>query len=191
MNDFLETIKNFGKIDYDYYHFKKCPNNIKEERKFTITGKGGNIITKTSKSAYTGTICEYELDKSIEEHMWKIKILKTTKNYDNILIGVANSDFDINSSSYDKNNNKGWYFENGYGKLYSGPPHNYQTKSTNLKYMKNEVTVIMNMKKGTLKFIIDGEDKGVSYENIPLDKPLFPSVLLYYLGDSLEICNLD
>ena len=28
-----------------------------------------------------GTISEYELDKSIEEHKWKIKILKTTNKY--------------------------------------------------------------------------------------------------------------
>ena len=47
------------------------------------------------------------------------------------------------------------------------------------------------MKKGTLKFIIDKEDKGDSYTNIPLDKPLFPSVLLYHLNDSLEIINVD
>ena len=26
-----------------------------------------------------GTICENELDKSIEEHRWKIKIIKTQK----------------------------------------------------------------------------------------------------------------
>ena len=47
----------------------------------------------------------------------------------------------------------------------------------------------MDMNKGTLKFIIDNEDKGVSYKNIPLDKPLFPAVLLYHTNDSIEILN--
>ena len=43
------------------------------------------------------------------------------------------------------------------------------------------------MKKKTLKFIIDNEDKGESYTNIPLDKPIFPAVLLYEKNDSVEI----
>ena len=53
-----------------------------------------------------GTICEKELDKTIDEHKWKIKILKTTPNK-YILVGVAPIDFDINSSNY---NTCGWYY---------------------------------------------------------------------------------
>jgi len=45
----------------------------------------------------------------------------------------------------------------------------------------------MNMKKRTLKFIINNEDKGDSYINIPIDKPLFPAVLLLNQNDSIEI----
>ena len=45
----------------------------------------------------------------------------------------------------------------------------------------------MNMKKRTLKFIINNEYKGDSYTNIPIDKPLFPAVLLYNQNDSVEI----
>ena len=48
----------------------------------------------------------------------------------------------------------------------------------------------MNMKKRTLKFIIDNEDKGDSYINIPIDKPLFPAVLLYHTNDSVEIIEV-
>ena len=43
------------------------------------------------------------------------------------------------------------------------------------------------MKIGALKFIIDNEDKGYSYNDIPLDKPIAPSVLLDYKNDSIEI----
>ena len=74
--------------------------------------------------------------------------------------------------------------------LWSGPPNNYQDKETNLKYQKKEIVIVMNIKKRTLKFIIDGEDKGDSYQNIPLDKPLFPSVLLYSKDDSVEIMHV-
>ena len=44
-----------------------------------------------------------------------------------------------------------------------------------------------NIKKRTIKFIINNEDKGDSYSNIPIDKPLFPAVILHDQGDSVEI----
>ena len=49
----------------------------------------------------------------------------------------------------------------------------------------------MNMKKRSLKFIIEGEDKGDSYINIPLEKPIFPSVLLGNKDDSVEIIDMN
>ena len=73
------------------------------------------------------------------------------------------------------------------GNLYAGPPHYLYGKETNLKIKKDEIIVIMDMNKGTLKFIIDNEDKDISFSGIPLDKPLFPSVLIYDIGDSVEI----
>ena len=101
------------------------------------------------------------------------------------MAGVAPIDFDINSSSY---NSCGWYLY-CYGKsyLYSGSPFNYSSKQTNLSNINDEVIVVMNMKKRTLKFIINNEEKGDSYTNIPIDKPLFPAVLLLDQNDSVEI----
>ena len=43
------------------------------------------------------------------------------------------------------------------------------------------------MKKRTLKYIINNEDKGDSYNNIPIDKPLYPAVFLYNKNDSVQI----
>ena len=106
------------------------------------------------------------------------------------MIGVATIDFDVNSAFYQTNKNYGWYYYCCNGNLYSGPPHNYQGKGTNLKYRNNEIRIIMNMKKRTLKYIIDNEDKGESYTNIPLDKPIAPSVLLYNINDSVEIIEV-
>ena len=185
---YLDKLKNFGNIYYNKYSFKKCPLNISEERKYSITGEKENIITKTGSNCCMGNICENELDKSKEEHIWKIKILKTL--YYDIMVGVATIDFDINTASYETNKNYGWYYHCYNGGLYSGPPHNYQYKGTNLKSKNNEIRIIMNMKKRTLKFIIDNEDKGESYTDIPLDKPIAPSVLLYNTNDSVEIIEV-
>ena len=189
INYFLEKIKNYGRIYRNKYSFKKCPININKNRKFEISGDKDNIFTKTGSDNYMGTICVYPLDPLIEEHTWKIKILKTYKY--NIMIGIATSDFDFNRASTDINNNFGWYYCCYDSTLYSGPPHNYQDKETNLKSKINEVLVVMNMKKRSLKFIIEGENKGDSYIDIPLDKPIFPSVLLFNKDDCVEIIEIN
>ena len=106
------------------------------------------------------------------------------------MVGVAPIDFDIHSSSY---NTCGWYFycHNSYPYLYSGPPFNYSKKGTNLSNVNDEIVLVMNMKKRSLKFIINNEDKGDSYTDIPIDKPIFPAVLLYNTNDSVEILEIE
>ena len=129
-----------------------------------------------------GTICENELNKSIEEHTWKIKILKTQNKY--IMVGVAPIDFDINSSNY---STCGWYFYCYDSTLYSGPPYKYSSKNSGLSKVNDEIIIKMNMKKRTLKLIINNEDKGDSYTNIQIDKPIFPAVFLGNQDDCVEI----
>ena len=113
---------------------------------------------------------------------WKIKILKTQNHY--IMVGVAPIDFDVNLSYY---NSYGWYFHIGTTNLHSGPPHNYSGRKSNLNKVNDDLLVVMDFDKQSLKFIINNEDKGYSYNNIPLDKPLAPVVFLYSKNDSVEI----
>ena len=103
------------------------------------------------------------------------------------MVGIAPSDFDINSSNYDT---CGWYMNCYNCGLYSGPPFNYSCVNSNLCEVKDEIILVMNMKKRALKFIINNEDKGDSYSNIPIDKLLYPAVFLYYKDDSVEITEL-
>ena len=188
LDDLLEKIQSFGKISYNNkYSFRNCPIDIIEKRKFIITGDNNNIITKTSIDGYySGTICEDELDKSIEEHKWKIKILKT-KNKE-IMVGVSTIDFDYNKANFDT---CGYYLNlQSSPKLFSGPPFKYSYLKTNLTEVNDEIVLVMNMKNKTLKFIINNEDKGDSYANIPTEKPLFPAVILYDQNDSIEITEI-
>ena len=182
LNIFLEKIKTFGNIYYYNLNFKICPPYIEKSRLYSVTGENHNILTKTGTDLdYMGTICENQFEKD-KIYRWKIKILKSKEN--NINVGVAPIDFDIHSSNY----KYGWYLYIKELTLWSGPPHNYNGKPAKLNQVKNnEIILIMNMNKGSLKFIIDGEDKGDSYINIPLDKPLSPAVLLSNKNDSVEI----
>ena len=173
-----------GGIEIDRINVIKSPKikmNINSKRKYEISGDKDNILTKIgTDNNWMGAICQNELEKG-KENIWKIKILKSQFNC--IMVGVAPIDFDINSSIY----NYGWYLCCYDSSLFSGEPHNYVHEKTNLKKVNNEITIIMNMKEKTLKFIIDGEDKGESFTNIPTDKPLSPVVLLYNKNDSIEI----
>ena len=184
----VEQIKSFGNIleDSNFYIFKKCQDNIQEDKTFIIEGNKENIMTRITPFSnwnWRGTTTLYELEKG-KEYIWKIKILKTQRKL--ISVGVAPINFIINKSDW----HCGWYLECSISSLCSGPPHNYHDyKGFNLTSVKDEVIVIMNMEKKTLKFIIDNEDKGDQYTDIPIDKPLFPTVLLVDKDDSIEIIN--
>ncbi len=137
INNYFGDIKNFGKIIFNNFKFKKCPEKISEKRKYIVGGEEENIITKIGTDReWMGTICDNQLDKS-KECIWKIKILKT-ENYE-IMIGVAPKGFNINSSLF---NDCGWYYYLKNNTLYSGPPYNYRNKYYSLqkerKYSKNE-----------------------------------------------------
>ena len=148
--------------------------------KYTVENE--NIFTKNGKNGcWSCGMCQNSLQKS-KEYKWKIRILKTKQKV--IMVGVAPIDFDINISTF---NTCGWYFYCYYSSLYSGPPYNYFNKGTNLSKVNNEIIIIMNMTKRTLKFIINHEDKSESYTDIPLDKPITPAVILHDLNDSVEI----
>ena len=194
INTFIEKIKNFGKItslkNYIKYSFKPYPLNItiNEKRKYEISGEENikNILTKTGQDGWMGTICNNILEEK-KIYKWKIKILKTQNKH--IMIGIAPNDFDINLSDY---TNCGYYYYIYNSTLYSGPPFNYYGENSFLSKLneENEIIIVVNLKKRSIKFIINGEDKGESYKNIPEDKPLSPAVILYNQNDSIEISSL-
>ena len=191
IEDISEKIKNLGKVVcYNHkYIFKECPNDIIEKKKFIISGDKSNIINKTGPNfIWTGTTCINEF-KEYVEYKWKIKILKSQTNQ--IMIGVAPIDFNIqhmDNTDFAKNI-CGWYFYCYDLKLYSGPPHNYINKSNAITDFSNEIVIVMNMNKRTLKFILNNMDKGEQYKDIPIDKPLYPVVCLFN-PDTVEIIGL-
>lgn len=188
---FTEKLKNLGKIIFNDYKFifKQCPNNINLKKRFVISGEKGNIISKKEPNfTWTGTTCLYEF-KNLVEYKWKIRILKSTTNQ--IMVGVVPIDFNAEKIDYADFtlNICGWFFYCYDMRLYSGPPHNYRNKSTEFKEITNEIILVMNMNKRSLKFILNNIDNGEQYQDIPMDKPLFPCVCLFN-ADKVEIVEL-
>ena len=186
LKKFLSKIKTFGYIYTNIIKFKECPYDIDIKKRYEIKNDNGNIVKKIGDDGWVGIICEKQLQQETkEEYIWIIKILKSFNK--SIMVGVTPYyNFNVNKASY---KNCGWYLCCYNSTFCSGPPHNYYNKKTNLKKVKNEIKVIMNMKKRTLKFIIDNENNEVAnfYSDIPLNDYLAPIVFLYHTGDSIEI----
>ena len=147
-----------------------------------------NMINNNNKIVnIVGITCTKQLGIS-GEYRWKIKIIKTSNR--EIMVGVAPFDFNMINPDYE---HLGWFLYCKNSTLCSGPPHNYFNKITNFNIPKEEITLIMNMDRKTLKFIIDDDeddDNNISYEDIPLDKPLTPIVFLYNENDSVQIIKI-
>ena len=187
IDKFIETINQFGDIilfENNFFKFRESPKDKNNKLKYTLTGENKNILTKVEKQEWIGILSENVLERP-KEYKWKIKILKNQNRW--IRVGIVPKDYDINFSG---NYNCGWCFYDYYHALYSGPPYNYDRKESNLSYIKNDVIIIVNTEKGTMKFIIDNVDKGDSFTNISFDKPYVPVIFLCGVNDSVEVTNL-
>ena len=179
INELKNIINNFGDV-CEYELFSKTEivlNNLKD---YGLSGEKNNIITKIGDDGYRGTLILNELEK-FKEHTWKIKLIKSHDNF-HFYLGVATSDLDINKPTI----NCGWYLYVWNGSLSTSYPENLINKKFKAKIPKNEIVLVMNMMERTLKYIIDGEDYGIVFQDIPIDKPLFPAIYMYYTNDSLQ-----
>ena len=181
INEFTEKLKQFGNIyqNSNIFKFRKCPDKISKNKLYTVSGKDENIITKAGVDGWVGIACQNSLEEKHKKYIWTIKILKSYNK--TIMVGVASKDFDINSSSY---SNNGWYFYCYNSTLYS---NNNTNSKTLLPKVKEEIKIVLDFEKLSLKFIVDGEDKGDSFSCIYANKAFIPVVFLYHKNDSVEI----
>ena len=101
------------------------------------------------------------------------------------MVGITQEE---NNTNISLNNIKGWYYYCFNSTLYSGKPHNYKNKQTNSGVVNKYITIIFNTIKGNLDFILDDNNNIIEgYNNIPLDKNIFPAILLYDKYDTIEI----
>ena len=181
--NFLNNIKNLGNI-YTNNFFFKFKFFIDEynytNRKYIIIGEKENVAKKMAEdNQFTLIRCENKLELN-KIYKWKINILNSKLKV--ILVGISQDEEELNPSL---NNINGWYFYCFNSTLYSGKPHNYKNKQTNLDKIDKDIIISFDMNKATLSFI--SNNKIESYYNIPLDKPLYPSILLHDEYDTIEI----
>ena len=181
--NFLNNLKNLGNI-YTNNFFFKFKFFIDEynytNRKYIIIGEKEKFAKKMAEdNQFTLIRCENKLELN-KIYKWKINILNSKLKV--ILVGISQDEEELNPSL---NNINGWYFYCFNSTLYSGKPHNYKNKQTNLDKIDKDIIISFDMNKATLSFI--SKNKIESYYNIPLDKPLYPSILLHDEYDTIEI----
>lgn len=173
--------------------WEKCPDNVDDDRKYSVDEVNPRVATKTGQYDCFCTIIGNTPLPPNKMASWSIKILKSKDDDGNdVFVGVAPFDTDQNEGL---NSIKcRWYFHCYGSTLRSGPPHNYtykmygpRKKKGNYVHTGDSVGVVMDTAKGELSFTLNGVNLGVAYEGIPLDKPLVPCVLLRYEGDSVEL----
>ena len=212
MKEVLEKIKSLGDIYYEY-EFESCKNLLNEIPDYILSGDHENIVTKLSKHNWIRIFSKNILEQQ-KEYNYKINIIKSKSKL--IMIGIAQIEPDLinkdfiqlirsipNSNSALKKRslmynlfkkietcdlifNYGWYLSLNNSSLFSDSPHNYRNKGINF-IAKDEIKININMKEGTFNLLIDGDNKLQLYNNIPLEKPLSPAVLLFDEEDSIEI----
>ena len=149
-----------------------------------------------------------------DTNRWSIRVVNSMHNNGLcFFVGVAPDGIlkRRRNDGYDTLFECGWYMCLSNFELFSGPPHNYRWKAygtsgppssddRDIEYVRRRklkswasgflrngktVGVSMNTVSGSLSFVYD-RYLGVAYSRIPLDRPLFPVVILGLCNDSVE-----
>ena len=162
---------------------------MEENKKYIVSGIDNNILTKVGHNCWTGIMGKIPF-KINRRHFWKIEILESHKKNNSIIIGIASNSFDVNNPTY---SNCGWFICCCCGHLFSGAPHNYSNKKIvdKFKLKSKVITFIMDMEKGSLKYIIGSEKPVCLYSKIPTEKPLFPIIFLKYKDDKVKVSQIN
>ena len=181
INELEKSIKKFGEIFIDdILHFK-----FKQGNNYSITNNG---FIATKSSGGDNWNCVIMGDKEIPKgkiSKWKIKIKENKRNQGNtdICIGIGPKSF--NGSLYDEcwsicsiGSKVGLYNKNS--------SSDYNNLNTNIK-KGDIIEVIVDRKSGSLSFAINNINHGIACSNIPKEDILYPTVVFYEQGLSVEI----
>ena len=182
ITDFEENIKKFGEVINEEdmeFKFKFKPGN-----NYSVTNNG---LIATKNNVGNQWNCVIVGDKEIPKNKiskWKIKINKNiSKNYSDFYIGIGPKSF--KSNMY----NECWSIFSccssvqicikGNGSKYNN--HNEELKEGDI------IEVIVDRKLGNLSFAVNGINYGIACSNLPKDEELFPTVVIFEQGKSVEI----
>lgn len=176
-------------LSWENFSWRACPEHVKANLRYSVDPEHPKVVTKVGTSDYCTAVGEMPLFEN-KRVSWSIRIQRSSTNNGNgILVGIAPRDVNQNNGFNFKE--CGWYLNCLDSTLCSGPPHSYKYKEYGPrvgtgKYVHtgSTVSVVVDMLRGDISYVLNDVDLGVAYEGIPLDRPLVPCVLLMFSGDS-------
>ena len=187
INEFLEKIKNFGKIEVNkgentdfIFQFKEGKNYILSNNGLMATKNNGGYIWNCT------IVGNKEIPKN-EISKWKIKInnFVIKNNSWNVLIGIGPDNPNNEINFYEKC----WSFICGKSGLSikSGNETKYNNKEFKALKKGDIIEVIVDRKLGNLSFAINGENYGIAFSKIPKDNILYPIIMINDQNQIVEI----
>ena len=148
---------------------------------YEVSKENHRIATKTYEGIGTAVIRGTTILPADSETSWGVKVLRSK---DNNGMGIH-----IGISPYDEGPNKDavWCIDCNSPNVLKGKTSLSTKKFGEYVHEGDTVGVIMNMVKGELSFVLCGEKVVAPFDNIRLDKPIVPCVLLKNEGDSVEL----
>ena len=118
-----------------------------------------------------------------EVEVCSVRLLESRDHHGGgVCIGVARADIPDSGNLLYKSH--GWFFNLNSSLTYSGAPQHFYAKEYGPRkgqgcYVRDGdvVGLVMDMVKGELSFIVNGENLGVAFSGIPTDEPLIPCVI--------------
>lgn len=180
----------------ELFSWRKCVEGpVSYKRMYSVSPGSPCVATKVHRYGDTTLVGNIVLPAS-GSAAWNVKLCATGHKSlaDGVYVGVAPYDIDQNEDDNDRK--CGWYIRCFDMALFSGPPHYYKEKKHSGGTGRgphldvgDEIKVFFDAnpeRLGTLSFKYKDTFDRPAYENIPIDKPLAPVVLLYWVGDSVE-----
>ena len=121
-------------------------------------------------------------EKAKGQRRWSFRIKQGTK----IVVGLVTDQIDQSAIAPPTKLKGGWGYDFGTGRLgHDGVdgPKKYHSADKH----DSTVDVEVDLASRTLRFYIDGVDKGVAFKNLPTNKPLSAAVSLFSKGDKVEV----
>ena len=179
------------------FSWRQCVEGpVAYKRMYSTSPAAPRLATKVNRYGDTTVLGNVALS-TFRSSTWRIKLCASVSNTvaDGVYVGVAPFDIDQNR---DKNETTcGWYLRCFDMALFSGPPHRYKQRPYYYGSGKpphlcigDEISVTFNPSTGisaAMSFGYKDHLTGNAYEKIPLDKPLVPAVLLYWVGDTVDV----
>ena len=101
------------------------------------------------------------------------------------MVGMAPKNVELNGQNF---NTCGWYLHVFNGLLYSQAGDASRNYTSSIR--ENSVILVKhNKERRTISFSIDGQDKGIAFQNIPADMDLYPYVEICHQSGALMIVD--